>query len=395
MTVAGIISEYNPFHLGHAAHIEKTRQVLGGDSAIVCVMSGNYVQRGDMAVFNKHARATMAVLCGADLVVELPTPYALSSAEGFAEAGVHILDNLGICDYLSFGSESGDVGELHETAAAIVSPEAQATMKQWLKKGLSYASAQQKATDAVLGAGSDVLRSPNNLLGIEYIKALTRTGSAMSPMTVQRTGGAHDGGSGFSASALRTMLERSESPWAFMPKSAVTVAAEEMAAGRGPVFLKSCELAVLARLRSIKDFSKLPGATEGLDNRFLRYAASEPTVAAILAGVKTKRYTMSRLRRMLMCACLGITAKDTQKPPSYIRVLAMNKTGMKLLSSAGKNTQIPIINKPASVNRLSENAIKLFTREADATDFYVLAYPDADRRIGGQEWRQTPVVVDD
>jgi len=393
MKTAGIICEYNPFHLGHAGQIEKTRKELGGDCAIVCVMSGNYVQRGDFAVFNKHARAGMAVRCGADLVVELPVPYALSSANGFAMAGVYILDSLGICDYISFGSESGDIDALKDAAEAIVSKEAEEAIREWLGTGLPYASAQQKAADAVLGARSEIFRHPNNLLGVEYIKAITALGSALRPITVKRTGGAHDGDAGYSASRLRKMLFVDDEPWEFMPQAAAVMCMEEIASGRGPVSMKRCELAMMSRLRAMSDFSELPDATEGLDRRILRYAASAPTVGAILENVKTKRYAMSRLRRMLMCACLGITAKDTAKPPPYARVLAMNQTGMLLLKTARKKASLPVITKPASVHRLSGRAVRLFSKEAGATDFYTLAYPDESKRTGGQEWRQTPVIV--
>ena len=394
MKTAGIISEYNPLHLGHAGHIKKTRQAIGDSCAVVCVMSGNFVQRGDFAVFNKHARAKAAVLCGADLVIELPLPYSLSSAEGFAAAGVYILDCLGVCDHLSFGSESGDINALKEAADAIASAEADRITKEWLGKGLPYASARQRAADAIMGEHADVFKTPNNLLGIEYLKAITLLGSAMQPITVKRTGGEHDSDTGFSASALRKMLLRGEPPWESMPKAAASVCKEEIAAGRGPVFANSCELAVLSRLRAIKDFSSIPGASEGLDRRLMRYAVSEPTVSSILNNAKTKRYAMSRLRRMLMCACLGITAEDTLKPPPYIRVLATNRTGIRLLRTARQNNKLPIITKPASAKRLPERAARMFDKEADATDFYALAYRDENQRFGGQEWRHTPVVVD-
>jgi len=393
MKAAGIICEYNPMHLGHSRHIEMTRSLIGGDCAVVCVMSGNFVQRGDLAVFNKHARAKTAILGGADLVVELPAPYSLLSAEGFAAAGVHILDSLGVCGYLSFGSESGDIGALSEAAAAIGSAGAGGYLKDWLGKGLSYAAAQQKAADAVLGERSDILKSPNNLLGIEYIKAVAASGSSMLPMTVKREGGAHGGSSGLSASALRGMLSRGEDPWQYIPGEAAAVYMEEIAAGSGPVFMEAAELAILSRLRAAGNLSLVQGVSEGLDRRLARYAASEPTVAAILSSVKTRRYTMSRIRRLLLCACLGISADDTKKPPPYIRVLAMNNTGMALLKTARSNARLPIITKAAHARSMPERAFGMFRLEAAATDFYMLACPDENRRSGGWEWRRTPAVI--
>ncbi|MCL2151355.1 MAG: nucleotidyltransferase family protein [Oscillospiraceae bacterium] len=390
MKTAGIICEYNPLHLGHAGHIEKTRQALDGDCAVICVMSGNFVQRGDFAIFNKYARAKAALQCGADLVVELPLPYALSSAEGFANAGVYILDRLGVCDYISFGSESGDIGTLSEAAEAIASKKADILTKEWLDKGLSYAAAQQRAADAVLGARSEVFKYPNNLLGIEYLKAIKAYESPMKPMTVKRSSDEHDGETGLSSFVLRKALMRGDKPWGVMPDAAVMVYMEEIAAGRGPVFINQCELAILSRLRSAKNMSELPGAAEGLEHRLMRYAETEPTFEGILEKVKTKRYTMSRLRRMLLCSCLGITAADTQKPPPYIKVMAVNHTGMKVLANARKKTRLPIITKPASVKSLSGRASDLFNKEAAATDFYVLSYKGENNRYGGQEWRQTP-----
>jgi len=369
-----------------------TRAALGGHCAIVGVMSGNFVQRGDFAIFNKHARAGAAVRCGADLIVELPSPYALSSAEGFARAGVHVLDMLGVCDAISFGSESGDVGALREAAEAIVSPEAEALIREWLGKGLPYASARQRAADAVLGPKSEVFKSPNNLLGIEYLKAINQSESPLLPLTVRRAGGDHDGDSGYSASSIRKAVLQGEETWALMPEGAVAACKGEIAAGRGPVSLKQCELAVLSRLRAAEGFSALPDATEGLDRRLARCAASEATIEGILEKAKTKRYAMSRLRRMLMCACLGITAGDTREPPPYIRVLAMNGVGMALLGAARKKAEAPIITKPASVHRLSGRAARLFGIESAATDFYALAYQDEAQRRGSQEWRQGPVV---
>jgi len=393
MKAVGIICEYNPFHLGHANHIKKTRQALGDNTAVVCIMSGNYVQRGDFAIFNKHARAKMAILNGADLVVELPSPYVLLSAEGFAEAGISILDKLGICGYLSFGSEVGDLGILSEAATVIVSESANILTREWLSKGVSYAAAQQKAADSLMGARADVFRSPNNVLGIEYIKAINKYGSNMKPVTVLRTGGEHDSHTGYSASALRKQLLRNRIPMEYMPESAVAACLEEMVSGRGPVSVKKAELAVLSRLRTYQGYQDLQGATEGLDRRLKRYAAGEPAIASILEKVKTKRYTMSRIRRMLICAALGITSMDTKHPPPYIRVLAMNSTGMKLLGADGIKAKLPVIIKPASVNKLCRHAVKLFNIEAAATDLYVLAYPSEEERSGGQEWRHSPVIV--
>ena len=406
MKTAGIICEYNPFHKGHAFHIEQTRRAVGGECAIVCVMSGNYVQRGEPAVFAKHARADAAVRGGADLVFELPTPYALQSAEGFAAAGVHLLDSLGVCGYISFGSESGDLAQLSGISQAIATPEASALLKGWLDKGLPYAAAQQKTVDAMLGKNAQALKSPNNLLGVEYLKALAAAGSKMQPVTVRRMGGDHDGKTGRSASAIRKGFLPDVPPdvppallpamlpamLVDVPRLCAAVYEAEIKAGRGPVSMEACELAMLSRLRAAGDLSALTGATEGLDQRMLRYIASEATVAGILEKTKTKRYPMSRLRRMLLCACLGVISDDIKNPPPYIRVLAMNSTGTQLLKEMRKKASLPIIIKPASAKKLPGRAAELFRKEAAATDFYVLAYSNAAMRSGGQEWKISPII---
>jgi len=392
MKTVGIICEYNPMHLGHLGHIEKTRQILGEETAVVCVMSGNFVQRGDFAAFNKHARAKMAIGSGADLVVEMPTPFVLQSAEGFARAGVYILNKLGVCDYISFGSESGDIGVLSEAANTIISDRAQMLTREWLEKGISYAAAQQKAADEILGTGSDVFGSPNNVLGIEYLKALKKYDSNIKPITMKRTGGEHDSDTGFSASALRKILGSGSVPEDLMSGVAFDVCIEEIESGRGPVSMKQAELALLSRLRAVKDFSDIQGMSEGLEKRFARYITSESSIDSILTCVKTKRYPMSRLRRVLFCAALGIRAKDIKSVPPYARVLAMNSTGKSLLNSARKKADLSIITKPASVKKLNENAREMFELEAATTDFYVLAYPNENERSGGQEWLRSPII---
>jgi len=266
--------------------------------------------------------------------------------------------------------------------------------KEWLNKGVSYAMAQQKAADAILGEKSYVFETPNNVLGIEYIKALKRYNSTMHPITVKRTGGDHDSDTGYSASALRKSLNRGKVPVNLMTKQAALVSKEEIKSGRGPVTMEKAELAVLSRLRALDDYFDIPGMSEGLERRFQRYAVTESSINGILTKAKTKRYPMSRLRRILMCAALGVTVADAETLPPYARVLAMNKKGMMLLNKARGITKLPIITKPAAVNKLDKSALRIFNLEASATDFFVLAYQDEKERSGGQEWRQSPIIIE-
>jgi len=401
----GIICEYNPFHLGHAAHIENTRFLLGDEVGVVCVMSPNFVQRGDFAVFNKHARAKMAIINGADLVLELPTPFALSSAESFAMGGVYILEKLGICDYISFSSESGSVESLKTAAQVALSDDFRENLRPWLSRGVSYATALQKAAEAVMGASADVFSTPNNVLGIEYIKAIYELSSKMEPVTMKRVGGEHDSDTGFSASAVRLRLRETEcktggqrnrppaSLLDLLPESSLSVCEDEIRLGCGPVFLENAEQALLSRLRAIEDYSEILNTSGGLEHKFAKLAKTEPTVEDILRGAKSKRFVMSRLRRILICAALGITKDYTKNPPPYIRVLAASKVGTDMLSSARKKASLPIITKPASVYKLGGFAEQMFKLEASATDLYSLAYQDVSSRAGGSEWRVSPFIL--
>ena len=395
MKTAGIICEYNPLHDGHVLHMRETREKLGEDCGIVCAMSGNFVQRGSFAVFEKHARAHAAVLCGADLVVELPTAVSLSSAQRYAEGAVRILDMLGVCTHLSFGSECGDLDALAAAAGCLRSAEADGILKAWLEKGVSYAAARQKAADKLLGPGAEVLKTPNNILAVEYLSALISAGSSMTPLTVTRTGGEHDGYAGLSASAVRSLLLTGEYAWDNVPAEAARIFEDEVASGRGPVSGELCEEAVLAVLlrMSKNDYVNLPDAGEGLGERLYRFVVTEPTTADVLMQAKTKRYAFSRLRRMMMCAYLGITAADIGAPPAYIKVLAMNGHGREILRGAAEKCPVPIITKPASALSMAESVTDAFVREAKMTDLYVLAFPDARQRAGGQEFRNSPIVV--
>ena len=253
MKVAGIISEYNPIHDGHAQHIGATRTMVGEECAVVCVLSGNFVQRGDFAVFPKHARAASAVACGADLVIELPLPYVLSSAEGFARGAVRLLAALGVVTHLSFGSEAGETESLTEIAECLATEELSGYVGEELKFGISYASARQRAVHRILGDKAELLRTPNNILAVEYLKALRETGSPMIPLTIRRFGAAHDSAGSESSSALRELLRAGEWPWDRMPRPAADILKREAAALRGPVFMENAETAVLSRLRMLPE----------------------------------------------------------------------------------------------------------------------------------------------
>ena len=382
------------FITGIYGTLKKTRDIVG-DCAVVCVMSGNFVQRGDVAVYGKHVRAHAAALCGADLVLELPLPYALSSAEGFALGGVRLLDALGVVTHLSFGSETGETDSLQAAADCLKTGEASARIRQELKSGASYASARYLAARHLIGDAADVIKAPNNILGVEYLKALGEVSSSISPVTVRRQGTQHDKDGPQSASYIRKLLREGHAPWHMMPEQAAEIYREEAARGRSPVFMEALDTAVLSRLRMLPEetFRCLPDASEGLEDRLMRFARTEPTLRSVLEAAKTKRYALSRLRRMVLCAAIGITAEDVKQVPPYIRVLALGERGRRLLREIKKHSVLPIITKPAGAKALGEPARSLFQKQAAATDLYVLAYSSPVNRAGGQEWTASPIIV--
>lgn len=383
MAVAGIITEYNPLHMGHVHLMEEARRLLGPETGIICVMSGNYVQRGDFALVDKRARAAAAVRSGADLVLELPVPWALSSAEGFAAGAVEILRSTGAVTHLVFGSEGGDAAPLVRCAGALCSPDFPEALREELKRGDSFPAARQRALRRLVSEeDAAALGRPNDTLGVEYCKALR--GSGIRPLAVLRRGAGHDGETpeeGFaSASAIRALLRRGEEDAALSlcaPAMAESYR-EERAAGRAPALPERCERAILARLRFLEeaDWAALDGGNEGLYRRFVRAAGSAATLTELLEHVKTKRYPLARLRRMVFRAYLGLPPAPPERP-AYLRVLAANEGGgTALLAGMRTAAALPVLTKPAAVRRLSEEARRLFELEARADRLYALACPD-------------------
>ena len=330
MNITGIICEYNPLHLGHEKQLDIIRR-SEADGAIVCIMSGNFVQRGKPAIFDKLSRAKAAISCGADLVLELPVTAALSSAEGFASEGVRLLS--GFCNKLCFGTESADAGSLFTVARALLSQDFSDALHAQLEKGLSFPAARQGALET-LGISSDILCDPNNILAVEYCKAILSQGSNMEIMPVHRQGSYHDlqaDPENPSATAVRELIEKDGGWEAFVP-----AAAAEFFEGIPVHTLQAGERAILARLRTMTDdeFESLPFGSEGLWRKLMHAARRENALEDILNQVKSKRYTRTRLDRMVMCAFLGLTAQDIASPAPYARVLALNDTGREVLKLA-------------------------------------------------------------
>ena len=396
MRVAGIICEYNPLHRGHEWMLQQVRQQ--GVEAIVCAMSGNFVQRGEAAVVNKFARAEMAVRCGADLVLELPTPWAAATAEIFARGGVNLLAKTGLVTDLAFGSEWGDSAALQQLASALDSGEYEENLRALLRSGDSFAVCRQKAAAALVGEETAALLArPNNNLGIEYCRAAAKRGANWNILTIPRTGAEHDGATvdGIaSASYIRALLHagQAEEALALMPLPAVEVLQRELAAGRAPAELRHCERAVLGKLRAMSeaDFAPYDGGGEGLYRRLYQAVRTQTSVEAILDEAKTKRYSHARLRRMLLAAWLEM--KEIPDHVPYLRVLAANDTGRRLLRQMRDNGA-PVLTKAADVSQLGAAAEELFRAEAARTDLYTLTYPQLAHSACGADWRATPIML--
>ncbi len=398
MRTVGIICEYNPFHRGHAWQLAALRERFGAETAVVCAMSGSFVQRGDFAVLRAHARAEAAVRGGADLVLELPLPWAISSAEGFASGGVGVLAATGAVDTLAFGSECANAETLRAVAAALESEPFSALLRRKLKEGVSFAAARESAVRELLGDRANALARPNDILGVEYCKAIARQGSAMDTLALPRMGVGHDAGAAesfASASHIRSLLLRGGDADAFLTPESAELYARERAAGRAPAAMANAERAVLSRLRAMREenFALYDAGGEGLYHRVYAAVQSETTVEDILAAAKSKRYAYARLRRLLLAAFLGVTPGDTPPRVPYLRVLACNARGRELLRRMKKTAAAPILTKSADVRKLDAQAQRLFALTARAEEQYVLSYPSLAAAKPGGAWTTDPVIL--
>lgn len=373
MKIVGIICEYNPLHRGHRKQIDWVRKQYGADCAIVCLMSGNFVQRGMPAIFPKMIRAEAALRCGADLVLELPVTYALSSAEGFASGGVSILGRF--CDELCFGSESGTAESLMSTAEILLSPSFPKALRAHLDKGLSFPAARQKAM-AELGANAALLSSPNDILGIEYCKAILAQNSSMKPLVIRREGSYHaefPDKQNPSATSLRKLLCEGLPIEEYIPEGTAQLYRREdihtLAAG---------ERAILMRLRTMTEaqFENVPYGSEGLWRKLMHESRRQASLEAILSAVKSKRYTRSRLDRMVMCAFLGLTEHDLTVPAPYSRILGFSQRGRRVLRSAKQTTTL------YNVGQQTDDPY--WSIEQRCTDLYALLREGSPDMAGGE-----------
>jgi len=378
-------------------------------------MSGNYIQRGEPAIVNKWARAKMALQCGVDLIIELPVPYAMSSAEFFAYGAVKILNDIGVVDYLCFGSETADINTFDIIADILVNEPAsyKNMLKQELDKGKSFPSARETALKNFLSEKgtniSDfeaVIGSSNNILGIEYIKALKRLKSKITPVTIKRINNSYNSeeltGSISSATSIRKLIQSKNGQLDMvLPSNCLNILEEEFNAGRGPIYPNTYELLIISSIRRMtkEDIRMLPYVSEGMENRIKDAAETSGTWDELIEKISTKRYTRTRVQRILTSIMAGITSVDFDNfhkfgGPQYARVLGLNNKGRQLLSYMNKTSRIPIITKSANfTNSCNPLLRKMLKMEAFATDMYVLGYQNPLYRKAGQEFTQNVIVI--
>ncbi len=382
MKIGAIISEYNPFHNGHKYHIEQTR--AAGVTHIAAVMSGSFTQRGDAAIYDKHVRARTALENGVDLVIELPARYSLMSAEGFARGAVEIVSSLGCVDMLSFGSESGDLAALKEASRAIEFTTRTEEFDRLIKRGKSYPAALQEAMlEYYTPDVAELIGSPNNTLAIEYLSALDNIASSVEPMTVKRLGAGHDSDDEdeiISASAIRKRILAGEDYSRFAPVVNAPTAD-----------VSRLERAILAKLRTLRaeDLERCYDSICGLGDRLYKSIRAARSLSEVYFLTKTKRYTLSSIRRAVMCAFLGIDKNFAMEKPAYLRVLGMNPRGREILSAA--NCPVPIDTSLKALSRTSREAARQAGFEARCTDIYSLAF--AEPRPCGVDFTAAPVII--
>lgn len=388
--VLAIVAEYNPFHNGHLYHLEESKRKTDS-SATICIMGGNFTQRGDTSIVDKWSKTRMAIEAGIDLVLELPTIYSISSAENFAYGAVRILNNLNIVDYISFGSETGNLEVLDEFATILYREPKEYTtiLSHELSKGLSYPRARENALLMYLNdirKYANILSSPNNILGIEYLKALKRLKSHIQPVTIGRNAVSYlseDANGNFASStAIRQMLAKDENIKDFVPYATFAEIDNHKKYGKIIKDISVFEKEIIYTLRkmSTEEIAALPDVSEGLENKIKTAACECNTAKDFVNIVKSKRYTETRIKRIMLYALLGITKSTMQsciKPEPYVRVLGMSEKGKDLISKIHYAApKVPIITsvKDFVDNNKNKALANMLSIDMLSSDIYTMGY---------------------
>lgn len=391
----GIVTEFNPFHNGHKYLVDSLK--TNDNTIVTAVMSGNFVQRGEPALFDVNLRTRMALTSGVDLVLSLPLPYCISTAEKFALAGVTVLDSLNCLDSIAFGSESNNKSLLFDCAKNIKSPEFNALVSKFIENGVSYPVAREQSVRELYGdTQAELLKNSNDILGVEYVKGVISINSDLDVTTIKRTGAKHDSNEGTSnirsASHIRTFIDDLSEVKNFVPKDSFEILKSVIANGK-VIDYKKYELSLMFKLRTLtpEDFKKLPDVSEGLEYRIYDAVKNSNSYPELLEKIKTKRYTLSRIRRILLFAYLDITKEILATPVPYIRVLGFNEKGASLLKLSKEKSKLPIITRPQDVKKLDENAKRIYELECKARDLYSLCLKNPD--VCGKEMTEKIIIV--
>lgn len=400
--IVGIVSEYNPFHNGHLYQINKIREEFGEDTYIIAIMSGNYVQRGGVAIADKGLRAKCAVLCGVNLVLELPFPYSMASAEFFAKSAVHILNSLGCVDVISFGSEIGDIKTLEKIAKVMVSNNYTSLLKQYIDDAkfakIGYPEICELALNKTLGEDFSVPFTPNNILAIEYIKALISLNSTIKPHTIKRIGADFSNhqivqGEVQSATAIRHSIENKDiTALEFIPNITKNIFLDAIESGDFPCNEEALASAILSsfRLNSSTEAVGIQDAVGGLYNRLREISFETNTISDMVNSAESKKFTKARIRRAIFNSYLSVTSSQVNELPQYTQILAMDSGGRAILKSIRKQCDLSILTKPSDTDSLSEIA-KAQKRASDRADsVFQLTKPLP--KSGNYSLRFTPFV---
>ncbi len=412
MKVAGIIAEYNPFHNGHAYHITQTRYI-SGCSHIIVAMSGHFVQRGETAIFDKWSRAKMAILGGADLIVELPFAFSVRSAQYFATGGIRLLSSLGV-DYLSFGAEQADLLQLKNAATALEDPQFTQTFYSQMKQGITYAKALGATIQKQTGLDKEFISSPNNILAIEYLRAIYHCASHIKPLAISRVEANYHDTDIRSTIASATAIRRSiatehclnEKVRRAVPSATYNIMSELLDQQKGPVNKGALEIALLTKLRtcSLADIENTPDVSEGIHYKIAAVALKATSIDHLYSLLKNKRYLYSRLQRIMAHIIVGTKKSDIavfdHTGPAYIRVLAFNDKGRELLHQYKSSCSLPIVVKTASLldsNLRSKETLtvaqKMLALDTQASDIFSLGMPSQQWRSGGWDFFQSPLYI--
>lgn len=369
MGISGIVAEFNPLHNGHKYLIDRAKS---DGNTVVCVISGNFVQRGDTAIIPKFSRTKMALEAGADMVIELPTPWSMSTAQNFAFGAVSQLLAFGI-DSLYFGSESANIDEILAVCKILQSGEYNTRIAKEINSNSRFSALRSKIVSDILGYTTLVLDNPNDTLAVEYILAANRLGAKLRFIPVKRIGANHNDSSHYNEFSNATLIRKAikenynEYLYKFMPKNCVDILLSS------PIsYIEKLDTAIISRLKLLKieDFRSAPDISEGIENLIYNGVRKSTSFFELVDLVKTKRYTHARIRRLVLSAFLGIDKKYFGTAPPYVRVLGFKKEASALLNA---NNSKPLITRVAQIKELDDLSLEIFELENRINEIYALS----------------------